>query len=122
VDPETSPPSAKLRELLRGFPAPTVEACAEFQSTHSNDAFERAFAGIIERHLRQPPAQPVAQMPGSTRLVADLGLDSLTMVEMAFLFEDLFATKLPHEDFVKIVTLDDLRGLLRSKIPGLQQA
>jgi acyl carrier protein len=122
VDSEKFSPTDKLRDLLRGFPESTVQACAEFQQTRSAEAFDRAFAGVIEHHLRQPPPQPVAQMPGSTQLVADLGLDSLTMVEMAFLFEDLFATQVPHEDYIKIVTLDDLRGLLRSKIPGLNPA
>ncbi len=109
-----------MRELLRGFPEEAVQACAEFQQTHSSESFDRAFAGIIERHLPKPAALPVAQLPGTTTLVADLGLDSLTMAEMAFLFEDLFATSVPHEDYIKIVTLDDLRILLRSKIPGLQ--
>jgi acyl carrier protein len=106
---------------LRGFPASTVQACAEFQQTRGGDAFDRALAGVIQHHLRQPAAQPVAEMPGSTRLVADLGLDSLTMAELSFLFEDLFDTQIAHEDFQKVVTLDDLRGLLRAKIPGLNQ-
>lgn len=110
------PASDKLQQLLRGFPDATVEACAEFQRTGSDDAFERAFAGLIEHHLRQPPSKPVRELPGTTALVADLGLDSLTMVEMAFLLEDLFATKLPHEEFVNVRTLDDLRTMLRSRI------
>lgn len=122
MDSENFSPTDKLRDLLRGFPESTVQACAEFQQTQGGEAFERAFAGVIEHHLRQPAPQPIAKMPGSTKLVADLGLDSLTMAEMAFLFEDLFATQLPHEDYLKIVTLDDLRGLLRTKIPGLNQA
>ncbi len=112
----SSAPSDKIQELLRGFPEATIQACAEFQATHSDEAFERAFAGIIEHHLRQKPAQPISSLPGSTKLVADLGLDSLTMVEMAFLFEDLFGAKLPHEDYVKVETLADLRTLLRGKI------
>jgi acyl carrier protein len=98
VDSQNFSPTDKLRDLLRGFPESTVQACAEFQQTHGGEAFDRAFAGVIERHLRQPAPQPIAKMPGSTRLVADLGLDSLTMAEMAFLFEDLFTTQLPHED------------------------
>ena len=119
---ETFPPNEKLRELLRGFPESTVEACAEFQLTRSSEAFERTFIGIIEHHLRQPLPQPLSKTPGSASLVADLGLDSLSMTEMAFLFEDLFATAVPHEDYIKVVTLDDLRRLLRARIPGLQPA
>jgi acyl carrier protein len=116
--PETNTPSDKLGELLRGFPESTIQACAEFQRTRGDEAFERAFAGIIEHHLTKPAAEPVTRLPGSTTLVADLGLDSLTMVEMAFLFEDLFAAKLPHDEFVKVGTLDDLRRLLRAQMSG----
>lgn len=111
-----APISEKLRERLAGFPESTLLACAEFLHTRTATAFEETFAGIIQHHLSAPPAAPVTHLPGSTQLVADLGLDSLTLVEMAFLFEDLFGTKLPHEDFAKIVTLDDLRTLLRARI------
>ena len=114
--PDPSPSQDKLLELLRGYPQETIDACLEFQRTRGERAFEQTFAGIIERHLVKPPAQPVAQLPGSTAIVAGLGIDSLTMVEMAFLFEDLFATQLPHEEFSKIVTLDDLRSMLRAKL------
>lgn len=106
-----------LRDRLTGFAEPTVVACLEFKRTGSAEAFEQAFAGLIQHHLANPPADPVSKLPGSTRLVADLGLDSLTMVEMAFLFEDLFGVKLPHEDYVKVVTLDDLRALLCRSLP-----
>lgn len=112
----SSESEAKLQELLRGYSESTIRACSEFRQTGSTTAFDEAFAGVIEHHLLKQPPVPVAQLPGTTTLVGDLGLDSLTMVEMAFLFEDLFETKLPHEDYVKVNTLDDLRALLRDRI------
>lgn len=114
----TPPPDqeARLQELLRGFPEPTVRALSEFRQTGDKAAFDRAFAGVIEHHLQARPAVPVAELPGTTTLVGDLGLDSLTLAEMAFLFEDLFATSLPHEDYVRVNTLDDLRTLLLGRI------
>ena len=114
--PDAIQPSEKLRDILRGFPEATVLACAEFQQTRDPAAFDRALTGIIQHHLINKPDVVVASLPGSTRLVADLALDSLTMVEMAFLFEDLFGTTIPQDDFVKIVTLDDLKTLLLARI------
>jgi acyl carrier protein len=116
VSSSSSPSDDKWQDLLRGYPESTVAACAEFKRSGSPEAFDQALSGIIEHHLIKPPPQPVASLPGTTTLVAELGLDSLTMVEMAFLFEDLFATKVPHEDYVKVQTLDDLRTLLRARI------
>jgi len=116
--PESSPSPDRVQDLLRGFPPETVAACVEFHAKADGEVFERAVCGVIEHHLRSAPATPVAMLPGTTRLVDDLGLDSLTIVEMTFLFEDLFNLKLPHEELVKIATLDELRSLLRTQLAG----
>lgn len=93
-------------------------ACARYEAIGSPEAFDEAASRVIQHHLDQPPATDVAQMPGSTRLVDDLGLDSLTMVEMIFLFEDLFGAKIPQEDLMKVVTLEDLRTVLKARLPA----
>ena len=119
---ESFTPSEKLRAALRGFPESAVSACAEFQATGDRATFDRAVVALLEYHLSPPPPQPLSQYSGSTRLVADLGLDSITMVELVFLFEDLFAVKLPQEKIVAVVTLDDLRALLHAHLPPLPSA
>lgn len=114
---ETYPVSEKLRATLRGFPAAALEACAEYEATGDRGAFDRAVLALVEHHLSPPPPQPLATYPGSTRLVAELGLDSITMVELVFLFEDLFGVKLPQEKLATVATIDDLRGLLHAHLP-----
>jgi acyl carrier protein len=120
--PAPSPSPDRVQDLLRGFPPETVAACIEFHAKGDSGVFERAVCGVIEHHLGSAPATPVAMLPGTTRLVEDLGLDSLTMVEMTFLFEDLFSLKLPHDELVKITTLDELRLLLRTQLAGRSSA
>jgi hypothetical protein len=114
---ESIQPSEKLRTTLRGFPEPVVLDCAEYQARGDLAAFDRAVIGLIEYHLSPKPPQPLATYPGSTALVAGLGLDSITMVELVFLFEDLFGVKLPQEKLATVVTLDDLRDLLHRHLP-----
>lgn len=111
------PVSETLRETLRGFPDETVQACAEFQATGDLATFDRAVLDLIHHHLSPKPPKPLSTYPGTTSLVAELGLDSITMVEMVFVFEDLFNAKLPQEELLHIVTIDDLRGLLRKHLP-----
>ncbi len=111
-----SPAPRSLREILRCGPAETVAACEEFRRSGESAAFDRAVLGVITHHLSKPPPLPLAELPGTTTLVADLGLDSITMVEMTFLFEDVFNVKLSQDDLMKIVTLDDLRTLLRAQV------
>jgi 3-hydroxyacyl-[acyl-carrier-protein] dehydratase len=118
VKPDAAVPSEPLRKLLRGFPEPAIEACARYQATGSPEVFEEAVGRVIHHYLDKPAVADLRQLPGTTRLVEDLGLDSLTMVEMVFLFEDLFATKIPTEALKQIATLDDLRTLLKAHLPA----
>ncbi len=112
------PTSEKLRDTLRGFPEETIRDCAEFQATADPAAFDRAVLGLVHHHLSPKPPRPLATYPRSTALVAELGLDSITMVELVFIFEDLFAAKLPQEELLQVVTLDDLLNLLRRHLPA----
>jgi acyl carrier protein len=109
-------PTENLRKILKGFPEETVSACAAYQASGSDAAFDRAVLGVIAHHLNKPPKQPLAELPGTTTLVADLGLDSVTMVEMVFIFEDVFAVKIPQEELIKVSTLDDLKALVRRHV------
>ena len=112
------PVSEILRETLRVFPDETVQACAEFQVTGDLATFDRAVLELIHHHLSPKPPKPLSTYPGTTTLVAELGLDSITLVEMVFVFEDLFQAKLPQEELLNIVTIDDLRGLVRKHLPA----
>lgn len=112
------PISDQLRETLRGFPEATVQACADFQATGDPTAFDRAVLDIIHHHLSPKPPRPLSTYPGTTKLVAELGLDSITMVELVFIFEDLFKARLPQEELIKVETIDDLRTLLRQHLPA----
>ncbi|MEO6738605.1 MAG: phosphopantetheine-binding protein [Chthoniobacteraceae bacterium] len=108
-----------LRIILQGYPEATIAACAEYQRSGDDGALDLAIAGVVQHHLSKPPERPVAEMPGSTKLAGDLGMDSITMVEMACVFEDVVGTRLPDEELDKIVTLDDLRAVLRN-LPSAQ--
>lgn len=115
---DSHPISDDLRAILRGFPEETVRDCAEFKVTGDQAAFDRALLGLLHHHLSPKPPRALSTYPGTTPLVAGLGLDSITMVELVFIFEDLFQVKLPQEELVKIVTIDDLRALLHRSLPG----
>ncbi len=95
-----------------------MQDCARYQATGDLAAFDRAFLGLVHHHLSPKPPRPLSTYPGTTALVAELGLDSITMVELVFIFEDLFRVKLPQEELMKIVTIDDLRALLHRSLPA----
>jgi acyl carrier protein len=114
------PISDQLRERLRGLPEQTMQDCAEFKATGNQAALDRAVFDLIEYHLSAKPPKPLSTYPGTTALVAELQLDSLTMIELVFIFEDLFDAKLPQEELIAVVTIDDLRSLLRRHLPAIK--
>ena len=93
---------------LVGYPAAVKDAYLEFSRTHEAALLRPVVLGILEFHLARPPAQPVGLLPGSTRLVEDLGCDSLTMVDTLFLAESLFSIRLGDDELAKVTTLDEL--------------
>jgi acyl carrier protein len=57
---------------------------------------------IDQLHINREQIKPEA------RIMADLGADSLDMVEIAMKAEEEFSLTLPDEEAEKIVTVDDL--------------
>jgi acyl carrier protein len=93
---------------LVGFPPAITDAYLSYAVSGDPSFLRPVVLGILEFHLAQAPAQPLADMPGSTRLVEDLGCDSLTMVDTLFLAETLFAIRLADDELARVTTLDEL--------------
>lgn len=60
------------------------------------------------------PEVDMAQVSESTRLVEDLGFDSLAMMMMAMELEDAFQFK--FSEFVKFETVGDVCDYLKSRV------
>lgn len=54
------------------------------------------------------------QITLSSRLVEDLGADSLDVVELIMAFEDEFGVSLPDEDIAKMKTVGDIVNFISS--------
>ncbi len=113
-----SPTEAKERAEtnLAGFPPAITEAYLDFAGTADPAMLRPVVLGILEFHLARPPEEPLIALPGSTRLVEDLGCDSLTMVDTLFLAESLFSIRLGDDELAKVTTLDELMEHFRQHI------
>lgn len=111
-------PIARTRALLEGYPAGTVDAAVRYAEAPSAEALERMVVGVLVFHLPSRPDGPLDPdtLPRSARIVADLAVDSLTMVELSFLMEDLIGVKLQDEDLRAIVTVDDLLQVVHQRV------
>jgi hypothetical protein len=106
----------RVQENLTGFPKPVVEAYLSFAASGDLARLDEVVLGVLQFYLAKPPPAPLPSLPGTTRLIADLGCDSLTMIDVMFLAETLLGIKLADDELVKIETLDELRAHFRRRM------
>src|SRR4030095_14392596 len=79
----------EIRGDLRGFPKACIEAVLRFRGTGAPDAIAAMLPGMIEFHLPSGAGRIPAELNDDDRLKQDLGLDSLSLTEMAFKLDEL---------------------------------
>ena len=109
----------RVQENLTGFPSAVVDAYLAFADTADPARLDEVVLGVLQFYLAKPPPAPLVTMPGSTRLVADLGGDSLTMIDVMFLAENLLGIKLADDELAQIETLDQLREHFRHRMAAV---
>lgn len=114
LDPALAEKRAK--ESLVGFPAPVTDAYLAFATTGDLRQLDTVVLGVLRFYLAKKPTGTLENMPGSTRLMDDLGCDSLTMMDTVFTVESLFDIKIDDTELMQIATLDDLRTRLRQHL------
>jgi acyl carrier protein len=82
---------------------------------------EQALAGLVFEVLnyylpKSSMARTNAAWPDDTRLVDDLGFDSLATIETVFFIEDLFQISVSNDEIMTVRTVGDLRRFLKSKL------
>jgi acyl carrier protein len=113
----TKPPAlSDQEERLRHLPAGARAAFLRFQAEGDPETLDPVIHAILEDFIPRQPAQPFAGLPGGTRLIEDLGFDSLAITEVVFFTEDLFGITISNEEIIQVRSLDDLRGFVRRKI------
>ncbi len=109
----------RARDQLRGFPDGTLAAAEGFFGAGDLAALDRLVDWVLTHHLPAKPGRPpLGDLPADSRLVEDIGLDSLAMVEMTFLLEELLGAKFPDDELRQLRTLGDLRAAVRAKAAG----
>jgi acyl carrier protein len=108
-------PVEHARKLLAGYPASTIEAGVAFAQSPTGEDLDRLVLDVLAFHLptKGKTGADLNALPRSTRLVDDLAVDSLALVEMSFLLDDLLGVKLADDELRTLVTIGDLLGTLR---------
>jgi len=104
-----------LRESLKRCSPGTMEAVLSYRNTGDTRAIPSVVMGIIERFL-EPENRPIIKTgANNVRLVEDLGLDSLLMVEIIILVEEALDISIPNEEMRELRTVSDLKEFIDCK-------
>ena len=121
---ETSRPTpaeedALLRESLKRCSASTYEAASQFRKTKNVEHLPAIILGIIERFVEPDLRAKLKDPDDDLRLIEDLGIDSLTMMEIVILVEEVLQMSINNEELRHLRTIGDVKVFIDCKVRGL---
>jgi acyl carrier protein len=103
---------------MKRCPEAAILAAIEFHRTKDTVHVATVVLGIIERFV-EPGVRPLLQDGGDQkRLVEDLGIDSLLMVEIVMVIEETLGISIENEELRGLRTLGDVKDFLSAKLRG----
>jgi 3-hydroxymyristoyl/3-hydroxydecanoyl-(acyl carrier protein) dehydratase/acyl carrier protein len=119
VVPLTEDERGDLADSLKRCSEETLEAAFEFRASGRLSLLPTIILGIIERFLEPEIRPKLKEGDGSLKLIDDLGIDSLTMMEIVVLVEESLDLSIDNEELRDLRTLDDVRVFLDAKIRNI---
>jgi acyl carrier protein len=107
---------ASLRESLKRCSAATYEAARKFLTTGNPEHLFALIDGVIERFVERERRVKLKRADDSLRLREDLGIDSLSMIEIVVVAEDVLQITIHNEDLSVLRTLGDIKRLLTGQL------
>lgn len=108
--------ASRQADCVRHLPVDARSAFERFQTGGDPAGLDPVLFAILGDYIPKSPTRPFTELPGDTRLMDDLGFDSLAITEVVFFTEELFRITISNEEIVQVRTLDDLRSFIRGKV------
>jgi 3-hydroxyacyl-[acyl-carrier-protein] dehydratase len=108
-----------LRESLKRCSASTFEAASQFRKTKNTEHLPAIILGIIERFVEPDLRAKLRDPDDDLRLIEDLGIDSLTMMEIVILVEEVLQMSINNEELRHLRTIGDVKQFIECKVRGL---
>ncbi len=115
--PATNRPDP-LRDALKRCRPETIDAAVAYRQTGDTALLPIVITGVVERFV-EPELRPrLADADDTLRLSEDLGLDSLTMMEIVLLVEEVFHINITADEMRHLCTLGQIKTFLACKARG----
>jgi acyl carrier protein len=115
--PDSSPQDdPALREALKRCSPATYYAACKFKSHGRSEDLRAVIFGIVERFVERELRPKLLEANEGLRLSEDLGIDSLTMMEIVMIAEDVLPISVSNEELTKLRTLGEVHAFVVSKL------
>ena len=108
----------QFRETLKRCPAGTLDALLGYRETGDLEGLNTFLLGCIQRHTEDEYQHLIDANNLNISFVDDLGIDSMTMIEIVMMVEECLEIKIDNQDLMKIRNVGDLKTFLANTQPG----
>ena len=105
-----------LREALKRCSPSTYYAACKFRQHGDVTQLPAIILGVIERYVDRELRPKLQDRPETLRLREDLGLDSLTMMEVVMLAEEVLQISISNEELTQLRTIADVQSFMSGKL------
>lgn len=109
---------ALLRDTLKRCSAKTLEGALAYRESGDVSLVPLVVLGIVERFLDPDVAEKLQTGGDSVEFMADLGMDSLTMIEAIMMVEESLGVSIKNEELLNLRSVGDLKKFINEKVTG----
>jgi len=102
----------QFAETLKRCPEGTLDALISYRETGAVDALNTFVIGCIYRHTEPEYHALLDGEHAQVSFIDDLGIDSMTMIEIVMMAEECLEIQIDNQDLMKIATIGDLNAYL----------
>ncbi|WP_309398108.1 acyl carrier protein [Cerasicoccus maritimus] len=116
-NPLTPEQEENLRDSLKRCTPETIEAAIAFRNEGDVSQAPVVIIGIIQRFC-EPEVRPKLKEAGADdlQIMDDLGLDSLTMVDVVMLVEESLDITIDNSELADLQTIGDVKKFVSAKL------
>jgi 3-hydroxyacyl-[acyl-carrier-protein] dehydratase len=107
---------ARLREALKRCSPAILDSALAFRRNGAPEHLDALVNGLVERYMESGSRSSLTNADGGLRLIEDLGIDSLTLMEIVILAEDALRISINNDELRPIRTLGDFRQFIASRL------
>lgn len=105
----------ELRDSLKRCRPEVIAAAIEFRESTNPALLPIIITGVIERFVEPEQRHLLRTGQQNLKLNEDLGLDSLTLMEIVLLTEDVFHITITSDEMRNLCTLGEIREFVITK-------